>query len=416
MRNATQMVQPAPHVYDVLVLGAGGAGCAAAIEASRLTTNLLLVTKGSFTDSKTYQAQGGIQAAFGPNDSPEKHGDDTLRTGQYANDPNLVRILAESARDTIGWLESIGIAFDRRDGEYVLSTGAGLSEPRILSVADQAGRGIVAGLIAETKRRNVPVMENAAVDELASDADGFRLAIRSTNGGAPAVVRARAVVICTGGFMPREKASGYADAAKLESPDGIALAESIGATVVCPDLVQYHPTGVLLPTELRRLRLPETMRGAGAVLLNRHGEEFADSLMTRNALTQAIVEECRKGDGVDTPDGRRGVWLDTPRLDRLHGGGFTAERFPTFVRTFLEHGHDIRTDRVLVYPVLHYSLGGVKIDERCETTVPGCFAAGEVTWGVHGKERLMGNSLLDIFVFGRIAGRSAAERALGRHG
>jgi aspartate oxidase len=181
--------------------------------------------------------------------------------------------------------------------------------------------------------------------------------------------------------------------------------------------VQYHPTGVILPSALRRVRLPETMRGNGAVLLDRHGEEFADSLMTRNALTQAIVEQCRIGNGVDTADGRRGVWLDTPRMDRLHGAGFTAERYPTFLQMFREQDHDLCTQPVLVYPVLHYSLGGVKLDERCETTVPGCFAAGEVTWGVHGKERLMGNSLLEIFVFGRIAGRNAAERALeGRRG
>jgi len=398
------------HVHDVVVLGGGGAGCAAAIEASQLTSNLVLVTKGSLRDSKTYQAQGGIQAAFGKNDSPQKHGEDTLRTGQHANDPKLVRILAESARGTIHWLESLGVAFDRKDGEYVLQTGAGLTEARVLSVADQAGKGIVAALVNETRRRNIEVMEHASVRELTKHGEGFRLLIRTTDRAEPVVLQTRTVVICTGGFLAREKAGGYS--AVDDAPDGIALAESLGAVVVCPDLVQYHPTGVLLPSELRRARLPETMRGAGAVLLNRHGREFVDSLTTRNALTQAIVEECQSGNGVDTPDGRRGVWLDTPRIDRVNGRGFTHERFPTFVEMFREHGHDLCEQPVLVYPVLHYSLGGVQLDEHAETTVPGCFAAGEVTWGVHGKERLMGNSLLDIFVFGRIAGRSAAERAL----
>ena len=130
-------------VYDVIVLGGGGAGCAAAIEASQVTANILLVTSGSLQDSKTYQAQGGIQAAFGENDSVDKHCDDTLKTGQYANDAKLVRILAESARGTIHWLESLGVGFNKENGEYVLSNAGGLSEPRILSVADQAGKGIV---------------------------------------------------------------------------------------------------------------------------------------------------------------------------------------------------------------------------------------------------------------------------------
>lgn len=404
------------HVYDVVVLGGGGAGCAAAIEASQVTANLVLVTSGSLQDSKTYQAQGGIQAAFGKNDSVEKHCRDTLETGQHANDPRLVRILAESARATIHWLESLGVAFNKQDGEYVLSTAGGLSEPRVLSVADQAGKGIVAALVREVRRRGITVLEHSAAWEVAKDGDVFRLVVRKTGDDTPRTLDARTIVLCTGGFLAREKATGYSDPAKSQSPDGITLAESLGALVVNPDLVQYHPTGVILPAELRRVRLPETMRGAGAVLLNRHGEEFADSLMTRNALTQAIVEQCQQGNGVDTPDGRRGVWLDTPRIDKIHGAGFTRERFPTFVQMFLDHGHDICKDPVLVYPVLHYSLGGVKLDENCETTVPGCFAAGEVTWGVHGKERLMGNSLLEIFVFGRIAGRNAAERAMGvRH-
>ena len=399
-------------IHDVVILGAGGAGCAAAIEASRITSSLLLVSNASFQDSKTHQAQGGIQAAFGKNDSPDKHCEDTLKTGQYASDPKLVRILADSARETIHWLESLGVKFNEKDGDYVLQTAAGLSEPRVLSVGDMAGKGIVAALIAETQRLKIPVLEHAAAHALSKEGQLFRLVLRQLGSSEELVLRARCVVIATGGFMPREKAGGYADPGRSQTPDGVTLAESLGAVVVCPDLVQYHPTGVLQPRELRRLRLPETMRSAGAVLLNRHGKEFANSLMTRNDLTQAIVEECHSGNGVDAEDGLRGVWLDTPRMDRVNGSGFTRERFSTFVQTFLEHGHDLTKQPVLVYPVLHYSLGGIKINEHCESTVAGCFAAGEVTWGVHGKERLMGNSLLDIFVFGRIAGRSAANCAI----
>jgi succinate dehydrogenase / fumarate reductase flavoprotein subunit len=408
------MPDPA-RIYDVIILGAGGAGCAAAIEASRCTSDLLLVTAATMTDTKTQQAQGGIQAAFGENDSPDKHYEDTLRTGQHANDPKLVRILADSARETIHWLESLGVPFNKKDGAYVLQSAAGLSKARVLSVGDLAGRSIVAALGREIERLRITVAKGAAATRISRDAGLFSITLRLQAEGRETTLQTRSVVIATGGFMPREKAVGYADTSKAETPDGLELAGSLGAEIVCPDLVQFHPTGVLLPKELRRERLPETMRSAGAVLRNRHGGQFADSLLTRNDLTQAIVAECEKGGGIATDDGRLGVWLDTPRIETVSGTGAIKERFPSFHQMFLEHGHDLAKKPVLVYPVLHYSLGGIKIDEHCESTVPGCFAAGEVSWGVHGKERLMGNSLLDIFVFGRIAGRSAAAHALKLH-
>ncbi|MCB1085946.1 MAG: FAD-binding protein [Verrucomicrobiae bacterium] len=222
----------------------------------------------------------------------------------------------------------------------------------------------------------------------------------------------RTVVLATGGAMPEERSAGLVEEGLANMPDGLDLAARLGARVVMPDLVQYHPTGILLPKALRRKRLPETMRGAGARFLNREGEAFVDPLLTRNDLTQAIIEECQKGLGVETDDGRQGVWLDTPRIDQVNGAGYLREHFPTFHALFLEHGHDLTVDPVLVFPILHYTLGGVEIGPHAETAVPGLFAAGETTWGVHGMERLMGNSLLDIFVFGRIAGRSAAAKAL----
>lgn len=397
---------------DVLVIGSGGAGCSAAMEAQALTPNVALLTKGALDDSKTAQAQGGIQAAFGEGDSAEQHFEDTMRTGQNANDPALVRILTSRAPDTVRWLEELGVEFDRDGVSYRLQSAAGLSAARVLSAGDRAGRGIVAVLAQQIVQRGIRCLEHSAVTAIRREGDGFAVDVRHRYSAEPATLHARAVVLATGGFMPREKASGYADPVKTEFPDGLALAGQLGATIVAPDLVQYHPTGVILPAALRRVRLPETMRAAGATLLNKDREPFIDPLLTRNELTNAIVEECRAGRGVATDDGRLGVWLDTTQMDVRNGAGFTAERYPSFVEMFREHGHDITREPVLVYPILHYSLGGVQIDERGSTSVPGFFAAGEVTWGVHGRERLMGNSLLDIFVFGRIAGESAARCAL----
>lgn len=399
------------QVYDVVIIGSGGAGCAAAIEARRQTDRILVLTKGKRDDSKTAQAQGGIQAAIAEGDSSEQHFQDTLRTGGQAADPALVRILTSSARETIAWLEELGVEFDRKpNGEYLLQSGAGISQPRVLSVGDRAGRGIVTVLMGALERLAIPCLSETAVVSLVREEAGFHLALKSAE--EERTIQAQAVVLASGGFTPREKAAGYADSSRTEMPDGLALAEGLNATIVCPELVQYHPTGVLEPSALRRVRLPETMRGAGAILRNKDGVAFADPLLTRNELTAAIVNECQSGRGVVTSDGRIGVWLDTTILDDTNGAGFTKSRFPSFHQMFLDQDHDLTRQPVLVYPVLHYSLGGVQISERAETSVPGLFAAGEVTWGVHGRERLMGNSLLDIFVFGRIAGRSAAQYAL----
>jgi aspartate oxidase len=399
-------------LLDVLVIGSGGAGCAAAIEAQQLTRNIAILTKGRLDDSKTAQAQGGIQAAIGDDDSVDQHFEDTMRTGQQVNDPELVRILTTEAPRTVRWLEELGVQFDREGSNYRLQKAAGLSAPRVLSVGDRAGRGIVAVLAKQITERGIPCLENCAVMTIRRADDGFLLELLRRGDATVHTLRSRSIVLATGGFIPREKASGYADATKTDFPDGLALADSLGATIVAPDLVQYHPTGVIAPAELRRVRLPETMRAAGATLLNKQRKAFVDPMLTRNELTNAIVEECRKGNGVETSDGRLGVWLDTTQMDARNGAGFTAKNYPSFFEMFREHGHDLATQPVLIYPVLHYSLGGVQIDARCSTNVPGFFAAGEVAWGVHGRERLMGNSLLDIFVFGRIAGENAAGHAL----
>jgi len=399
-------------VLDVVVLGGGGAGCAAIFRAQERTLNVLLISKGDLSESKTAQAQGGIQAAMSPDDSPDSHFEDTMKAGKGMSDPALVKKLTSRAGDAVRWLESMGVRFDREGADYRLQTAAGLSRPRVLSVGDTAGRGIVEVLLRELKRRAVPTLEHFVVHQVDRRQGGFEITGIQRGAEAPTVLRTRSIVFATGSFIPRDKAAGLVKKLESEAPDGLDLAGLLGAEIVHPDLVQYHPTGVVWPPSLRRKRLPETMRSSGAVFRNKHGEIFVNAMETRGVLTQAIVEECEKGNGIATEDGRQGVWLDTPAIDAQHGEGFTAERFPRFHALFLEAGHDLTRHSVLVYPILHYSLGGVRIDENAATSVHGVFAAGEVAWGVHGMERLMGNSLLDIFVFGQIAGISAAEYAL----
>jgi succinate dehydrogenase / fumarate reductase flavoprotein subunit len=175
---------------------------------------------------------------------------------------------------------------------------------------------------------------------------------------------------------------------------------------------QFHPTGVIYPEQNVGLLITEKVRGAGAQLLNRDGDQFVYPLEPRDVESSAIIRECvERGKGLETPTLRKGVWLDSPMLEIIHGEGFVEKNFPAKFRQFMRYGINISEEPVLVFPTLHYQNGGVIINKDTETSVPGLFAAGEVTGGIHGRNRLMGNSLLDIVVFGRRGGLVAAEFA-----
>ena len=397
--------------YDVIILGSGGAGCSAALEAITEVKNVILFTRDRFLSSKTARAQGGIQAAIGNGDSPEYHFQDTMKAGEYENDEELVRILTENSASAISWLEGLGVQFDQKDGNYKLQNAAGLSHPRILSCGDESGNKLITPLMDAVLNSEVVVKEHSAVYEIRKQDGAFTVNVQNIITGDKYSYTGHSVIIASGGAIPGEIKAGLSLPGGETIPDSLQLAEQLGAEVINPDLVQYHPTGIVEPAELRRKPVPEVMRAAGAELLNAELQPFTDPLQTRRKLCDAIVNECREGRCVETSDGRKGVWLNTPSIDKRNGTGYTSKNFTKFYNTMLEHGCDITETPILVYPIAHYSLGGIKIDRHTSTNIKGLFAAGESTWGVHGKDRLMGNSLLDIFVFGRIAGQEAAKYA-----
>jgi len=402
-------------MFDVIVIGSGGAGCSAALIAERAGASVLMLTRAEFLDSKTNWAQGGIQAPLTEDDSPDKLYEDTLAAGEYANEPALTRKLADDATTTVQWLMDIGIEFDRsEDGDLLTRGAAGISVPRVLSCGDASGNRIMAPL-------------QRAIDASRVDVETFRTVVDIKREGEELIVtgfdprdqsefqrRASCIVMATGGAVPREKRAGIGFVGDRPPPDTIALAAQIGLEVESPELTQFHPTGIVWPKELRRKPVPEMVRAQGATLSNKHGAPFADEMLTRKKLCDAIVEECEKGNGVYTDDGRVGVWLNTQEVDEKQGAGYTAEHFATLHSKMLDLGQDITKQPVLVYPIAHYTIGGVRIGPNCETNIKGIFAAGEATWGVHGVDRLMGNSLLEVFVFGRAAGKAAAEYVQAR--
>jgi L-aspartate oxidase len=398
---------------DVLVVGSGGAGMSAALSARAAGARVLIATKSALGAGNTGRAQGGIQAALGDDDSPESHFEDTFAAGHRAARPELVRRLTEGGPDAIGWLESLGVSFSRDEGRLRLLRCGGASRKRLLQAGERTGADMVKALRAAVRASGAQAMESTRLVDLEPRGDGWAATLAPGGNGSRVRVGAGAVVLAAGGGL-----RGEADALGVGStnhpdatPEVLRLALDLGAGGRELDSWQRHPTGSVWPEALAGYALPETTRGYGATLHDAEGERFVDELAPRDVVAQGIIDAVEAGRGATAPNGAPAVWLDTPAIDRENGTGFTAERLAYVHNRYLKAGVDITRERVLVYPVLHYRNGGLAIDQDAATTLPGLFAAGEIAGGVHGSNRLMGNSLLDTVVYGRRAGRSAAEAA-----
>ncbi len=226
------------------------------------------------------------------------------------------------------------------------------------------------------------------------------------------VVKAKATLIATGGYG-RLHIRGFDTTNHYGATgDGIIMAYKAGAKLMYMDSVQYHPTGSVFPEQIAGFLITEKIRGAGGQPLNKFGELFVFPREPRDVESSAIIRECaERNNGIATPSGRTGVWLDSPLIEMLQGEGYIKKQFPAMLRQFIRYGIDITEEPMLIYPSLHYQNGGIEINVRCESNIPGLYVAGEASGGVHGRNRLMGNSVLDYNVFGRKAGAIAAEYA-----
>ena len=399
---------------DVLVIGGGGAGSSAAIEAHEAGANVCIVTKLRIGDANTMMAEGGIQAADKENDSPVQHYLDAFGGGHFAARPELLRRLVMEAPDAIKWLNKLGVMFDKEeDGRMVTTHGGGTSRKRMHACKDYSGAEIMRTLRDEVINRQIPVIEFTSAVELIKDDKGqvAGAVLLNMETGDYSVAKAKTVVIATGGagrlhYQNFPTSNHYGATA-----DGLVLAYRAGAPLLYQDTIQYHPTGVAYPSQIFGALVTEKVRSLGAMLVNKDGEAYAHPLETRDVSASAIIRECANGKGVDTPLGS-GVWLDTPMIEILGGEGTIEKRIPAMMRMYLNYGIDMRKVPILVYPTLHYQNGGVEIGgEGFTKAIPNLLVAGEAVGGIHGRNRLMGNSLLDIIVFGRNAGKAAAKKA-----
>lgn len=399
---------------DVLVIGGGGAGTAAAIEADNGGANVMVVTKLRMGDANTMMAEGGIQAADKPNDSPAQHFLDAYGGGHFAAQKDLLYKLVTEAPDAIKWLSDLGVEFDKApDGTMITTHGGGTSRKRMHAAKDYSGAEIMRTLRDEVLNRGIQVVDFTSAIELIKD-DGGKCAgavLMNMETGEILVARAKTVIIATGG-AGRLHYQGFPTSNHYgATADGLVLGYRAGAKLLYPDTLQYHPTGAAFPAQIFGALVTEKVRSLGAMLINVHGEAFMNPLETRDVSAASIIRECSdRGNGVRTPEGSA-VWLDTPMIEMKNGAGTIEKRIPAMMRMFGKYGIDIRKEPILVYPTLHYQNGGLKISDNGMTDLENLFVAGEAVGGIHGRNRLMGNSLLDIIVFGRNAGRNASAKA-----
>ena len=402
---------------DVLVIGGGGAGAAAALLARENGARLIMATKLRMGDANSMMSQGGIQAAVNPNDSLLIHYLDAMGGGHFDNKPELVRALTTDAPGVIRWLEDLGVMFDRDpDGNMVTKLGGGTSRKRMHSARDYTGAVIMRVLRDEVRNHpeDIQVIEFCPAVELLMDDKGqvagallYNLETEEYE-----IVRAKSTIIATGGYG-RLHIKDFATTNHYgATADGLVLGYRAGANLLYMDAVQYHPTGAVYPEQIMGFLITEKVRGLGGQPVNKHGQLFVFPLEPRDVETASFIRECTERDnGMKTPTGKVGVWLDSPLIEAISGEGTIRRDLPAMYRQYDRFGIDITREPMLVFPTLHYQNGGLEISDKCETKLKGLYVAGEASGGVHGRNRLMGNSVLDYNVFGRRAGIKAAVAA-----
>jgi succinate dehydrogenase / fumarate reductase, flavoprotein subunit len=427
------------HDYDVVIVGAGGAGLRAAIESTRRGLRTVIITKSLLGKAHTVMAEGGVAAAMGnvyPDDNWKVHFRDTMRGGKFLNNYRMAELHAQESPDRVHELESWGALFDRTaDGRILQRDFGGHRYARLAHVGDRTGLEMIRTLQQKVVSLGVDVQMECKVLRLLTDTDGRIsgcVAYRRATGEF-LTFSTPAVVLATGGVGKSWK---YTSNSWESTGDGHALALWAGAELIDMECIQFHPTGMVWPLSVRGLLVTESVRGDGGVLRNASGERFmfnyvaemfraetADSeaeadrwyddhsagrrppeLLPRDEVARAINTEVKAGRG--SPHG--GVFLD---IATRRTPEFIRRRLPSMYHQFMElAGVDITTEPMEIGPTCHYIMGGVRVDADTATTcVPGLFAAGEVAGGMHGSNRLGGNSLSDLLVFGRRAGAGASD-------
>lgn len=402
------------HEHDVLIIGAGGAGLRAAIEALAQGATVAVVCKSLLGKAHTVMAEGGIAAAMANVDKADNwrtHFRDTMRGGKFLNNWRMAQMHAQEAPERVNELEQWGALFDRTpDGDILQRAFGGHSFKRLCHVGDRTGLEMIRTLQDRGVHQGIDVYMECAITRLLKDGERVSGAFGYwRENGRFVVFKAKSVVIATGGIG---KAWSITSNSWEYTGDGMALAYDAGAELMDMEFVQFHPTGMVWPPGVQGILVTEAVRGEGGILTNKEGERFMQrydpekmELSTRDVVARAIYTEVKEGRGTE----HGGAYLDISHKP----AEYVKKKLPSMYHQFRELADvDITKGPMEVGPTCHYMMGGIRVDaETAESTVPGLFAAGEAAAGLHGSNRLGGNSLSDLLVFGRRAGLAAAKHA-----
>jgi len=402
------------HEHDVLIIGAGGAGLCAAIAALGQGATVGVVCKSLLGKAHTVMAEGGIAAAMANVDEADDwrtHFRDTMRGGKFLNNWRMAQIHAQEAPDRVHELEQWGALFDRTtDGEILQRAFGGHSFKRLCHVGDRTGLEMIRTLQDRGVHLGIDVYMECAITRLLKDGERVAGAFGYwRENGRFVVFKAKSVVIATGGIG---KAWSITSNSWEYTGDGMALAYDAGAELMDMEFVQFHPTGMVWPPGVQGILVTEAVRGEGGILTNKDGERFMQrydpekmELSTRDVVARAIYTEAKEGRGTE----HGGAYLDISHKP----ADYVKKKLPSMYHQFRELADvDITAGPMEVGPTCHYMMGGIRVEaETAAASIPGLFAAGEAAAGLHGANRLGGNSLSDLLVFGRRAGLAAAQHA-----
>lgn len=392
---------------DVLVIGAGGAGIRAAIEAKKEGGNVLLLGKEVLGCAHTGMAMGGLNCALVPPATPEFHAQITIEGGYFINNYKLARVFAEEMPARVHDLEQYGVMFDRKEnGEFYVWAGPKQKYPLNVCVGDYTGREMMQGLVDQARKLNVSYTDeffvNAVLtkDRVVQGAVGINI-----KSGAVVLFETKSIILATGGAG---RMYAVTTNAASNTGDGYAMAFESGAELIDMEMVQFHPTGMAFPPSSRGVLITEKVRALGGILRNKSGERFMEryfpvekEIAKRDEVSRSIYLEVKEGRGTN----HHGVYLYVNHWDKDK----ILSQIPDVYEQHRNVGIDITRDPMEVYPSMHHMMGGIKIDEWCRTNIDGLFAAGEVVGGIHGANRLGGNSIAEGQVFGRRAGIAAVK-------
>jgi fumarate reductase (CoM/CoB) subunit A len=397
---------------DVLIVGAGGAGCRAAIEASKHNLDVIMLSKELVGKAHTAMAEGGLNVSLGnvdPDDDVDTHFKDTIVGGNYLNNQELAEILVRDAPERVFDLEEMGAVFDRTpEGKIAQRTFGKQSWRRTAYASDRTGSEIMVTLTEAIRKTSVRVFDEVfATKLLVHDGRIAGVCAIDSKYGDYLVFRAKSVVMATGGAGRIFKVTSNA---QLDVGDGYGMAYDVGCEMMDMEMVQFHPTGMVKPESAKGRLVTEAVRGEGGILLNNKGERFMNryypevmELAGRDQVARSIMTEVLEGRG--SPDG--GAYLSISHLP----ASIIEFRLESMIEQFEDAGVDIRNEPMQVSPTAHHFMGGIKIDTNSQTTISGLYASGECTGGVHGGNRLGGNALADTQVFGALSGENAAKFA-----